>query len=75
MKRVHIKTEIKEADGSIASTEREEILENSGLLEAWGFLLLIIFTIATTIITYQMVSNIIHRSNDNGIQSGQDIQY
>ncbi|MUH01125.1 hypothetical protein F7734_56225 [Scytonema sp. UIC 10036] len=70
MKRVYIKTEtIDKPDGSTSTkTEREEITENSGLLEAYGFLLLIIFTLLVTGITYQIVSSIINRSNSNGIQ-------
>lgn len=72
MKRVHIKTEIKEVDGSTSTTEREEVVEDSGLLEAWGFLLLIIFTLVTTVLAYQFVSGIINRSNNNGIQIRQE---
>lgn len=70
MKRVYIKTEtIDNPNGETTTkTEREEITENSGLLESWGFLLLIMFTIATTVLTYQFVSNIISRSHENGIQ-------
>jgi len=58
MKRVVIKTRIQEADGAITSTHREEELSNSGLLEAWGFLVLIFFTFLLFLGTYRLVSSI-----------------
>lgn len=76
MKRETIKTEQIDShiDGTSTTYKSEKIVEksDSGLLEAWGFLLLIIFTLATTVLTYQFVSNIINRSNNNGIQIRQE---
>ncbi|KAB8313969.1 hypothetical protein SD81_040275 [Tolypothrix campylonemoides VB511288] len=72
MKRVYIKTEVSEkfSDGSqtTTKTERSEEELESGLFEAWGFLMLVLFSLLITGITYQFVSSIIQRSNSNGIQ-------
>lgn len=75
MKRVVIRTETREADGSFASSERVEESENSGLLEAWGFLILILFTLLIFFLTYRFVSNIAQRESNNGIQERQNQNY
>ncbi len=69
MKREIIKTEISEkfSDGSQTTSKTERINEesNNGLLEAYGFFLLLLLTLFLTGITYQFVSNIVNRSNPN----------
>ena len=62
MKRVVIQTEItdRNTDGTTSTTKthREEELSNSGLLEAWGYLILILFTFLLFVATYRVVSSI-----------------
>ncbi|MBO3463408.1 hypothetical protein G7B40_041120 [Aetokthonos hydrillicola Thurmond2011] len=74
MKRVVIRTRTEEkSDGEIATfTERIEESSNSGLLEAWGFLALIMSTILLTLATYRVVSSINQPQDNNyGFQTGQ----
>ena len=77
MKRVVISTEItdRNSDGTTTTTKthREEELSNSGLLEAWGYLILILFTFLLFVATYRVVSSINQSPNqDNyGVQKGQ----
>ena len=70
MKRVTTKTHTIEVDGAVTSTHREEELSNSGLLEAWGYLILILFTFLVFVATYRFVSSINQSPNqDNyGVQ-------
>ncbi len=71
MKRVIIRTEIREADGSRSTSERVEESASSGLLEAWGFFILILFTLILFAFTYRFVSTIIQREQNNAIQTEQ----
>ncbi|MCP6759897.1 MAG: hypothetical protein NHB32_14290 [Fischerella sp. CENA71] len=57
-KRVVIRTQTLEADGTITATERVEESSSSGLLEAWGFFALILFTFLLFLVTYRVVSSI-----------------
>ncbi len=63
MKRVTTKTQTTEVDGAVTSTYREEETTSSGLLEAWGFLILILFTFLLFVATYRVVSSINQSSN------------
>ena len=69
MKRVVVKTEIidKNPDGTTSTTKthREEELSNSGLLEAWGYLILIFFTFLLFVATYRLVSSINQPTNQD----------
>lgn len=68
MKRVVIKTETTDiySDGTTSTTKthREEELSNSGLLEAWGFLILVLFTFLLFVATYRVVSSINQQNQD-----------
>jgi len=59
MKRVIVKTETKDEHGAITSTHREEESQDSGLLEAWGFLALILASVLLALLTYRVVSGIV----------------
>lgn len=72
MKRVITRTEVCESDGSRSTSERVEESSNSGLLEAWGFLILIFFTLIIFIFTYRVVSTITQRESINAIQAEQN---
>ena len=69
MKRVVIKTETTDinSDGTTSTTKthREEELSNSGLLEAWGFLILVLFTFLVFVATYRIVSSINQPTNQD----------
>ena len=69
MKRVVIKTESTDTnqDGTTTTTNtyREEEISNSGLLEAWGFLILILFTFVIFVATYRVVSSINQQTNQD----------
>ncbi len=73
-KRVLIRTEVTDthADGTTTTTttHREEESSNSGLLEAWMALVLLLFTGLLFITTYRVVSSItqIQLKQTNGIQ-------
>ena len=77
MKRVVTQTETTDinTDGTTTTTKthREEELSNSGLLEAWGYLILIFFTFLLFVATYRFVSSINQPTNqDNyGVQKRQ----
>ena len=70
MKRVVIRVETVDThtDGttSTSKSEREEAISNSGLLEAWGALMLLLFTFLVFLLTYRIVSTI--GVNQNGIR-------
>ena len=74
MKRVVIKTETtdRSSDGTTTTTKthREEELSNSGLLEAWGYLILILFTFLLFMVTYRVVSSInqVNQEHNYGFQ-------
>lgn len=76
MKRVVIKTEItdRNSDGTTSTTKthREEESSNSGLLEAWGYLILILFTFLLFVATYRVVSSINQspKQDNYGVQKG-----
>jgi hypothetical protein len=62
------------ADGTTATeSERIEESSDSGLLEAWGFLLLFFFTLLLFLLTYRLVSGINQPSQNHsyGIQTRQ----
>jgi len=59
MKRVIVKTETKDEHGAITSTHREEESQDSGLLEAWGFLALILASLLLALLTYRVVSGMV----------------
>ena len=63
MKRVTTKTQTTEVDGAVTSTHREEETTSSGLLEAWGYLVLMFFTFLLFIATYRVVSSINQSTN------------
>ena len=69
MKRVITKTETTDTnqDGTTSTTKthREEELSNSGLLEAWGFLILVLFTFLVFVATYRIVSSINQPTNQD----------
>ncbi len=71
-KRVVVRTRTEEkADGTVTtSSERLEEPVNSGLLEAWMALVLLLFTGLLFITTYRVVSSItqIQLKQTNGIQ-------
>jgi hypothetical protein len=74
MKRVVIRTRtFEKSDGALATeTERIEESNDSGLLEAWGFLALILFTFLLFMATYRAISSINQPQDNNyGIQAGQ----
>ncbi|MUH00381.1 hypothetical protein F7734_52175 [Scytonema sp. UIC 10036] len=77
MKRVVIRTETTDttADGTTTTSKTERLEEStpSGLLEAWGFLILILCTFLIFFVTYRIVSNITQREN-YGIQERQNQQ-
>ena len=74
MKRVVIQTEITDtnSDGTTTTTKthREEESSNSGLLEAWGYLILILFTFLLFMVTYRVVSSInqVNQEHNYGFQ-------
>ena len=74
MKRVVTKTETTDinTDGttSTTSTHREEEFSDSGLLEAWGYLILIFFTFLLFVATYRVVSSInpVNQEHNHGFQ-------
>lgn len=75
MKREIVETKIDHApDGSTRSTYTKRVTEipQSGLLEAWGFLILLFATLLVFLFTYRIVSNITQRESNNGIQERQD---
>ena len=65
MKRVTTKTETIEADGTSTTTYREEETTSSGLLEAWGFLILVFFTFFLFLASYRFVSSINQPTNQD----------
>ena len=69
MKRVVTKTETidRNSDGTTSTTNtyREEEISNSGLLEAWGYLILIFFTFVIFVATYRVVSSINQSTNQD----------
>lgn len=73
MKRVSTKTETIEADGTSTTTYREEETTSSGLLEAWGFLILLLFTFLLFVATYRIVSSInpVNQEHNHGFQERQ----
>ena len=77
MKRVVTKTETTDtnSDGTTTTTNtyREEDSSNSGLLEAWGYLILIFFTFLLFVATYRLVSSINppYQEHNYGFQKGQ----
>lgn len=78
MKRVHVKTETTDttANGTTTTTtERLEESTSSGLLEAWGFLILILFTLIIFVVTYRIVSTISQRESNNEFQERQIQNY
>lgn len=74
MKRVVIRTSTEDrADGTTATqSERIEEENFSGLLEAWGALILALFTFFLFLLTYRIVSTIhLSETNDYAIQTRQ----
>lgn len=60
---------------STSETERMEESASSGLLEAWGFFLLLLFTLLLAFFTYKVVSGIVQREQSNAIQEQQNQQF
>jgi hypothetical protein len=75
MKRVITRTKTVDnfSDGKTSTSETERIEETpySGLLEAWGALVLFLFTVLLFLFTYRIVSSITQGDQQHGIQERQ----